>query len=84
LYVSVRVQALAASGAPIDNSPCNSANPSASGWSQTPTAKDFNSQDEPEDGEERETDVFSWEYVWVAVLVLALLAGIGITAICLF
>lgn len=29
-------------------------------------------------------DVFSWEYVWVAVLVVAVLAGIGITAICLF
>ena len=32
---------------------------------------------------EEASDVFRWEYVWVGVLVIAVLLGIGITAICL-
>lgn len=33
---------------------------------------------------EEASDVLAWEFMWVAVLVLAILGGIGITAICLY
>ena len=33
---------------------------------------------------EEASDVLAWEFMWVPVLVLAILGGIGIAAICLY
>lgn len=62
--------------APIYNSNANSA-------PLPPGVEAIQTENAPAEVDEA-TNVFAWEYIWVAILVAAVLAGIGITAICLF